>query len=111
MYVVAQHADENGNETDRLANDRTDGYVVDVVDQPCGRGDQAELTGAARILQHKGDGERGHTDHGQNLDQEVDRGRRDAEYGEAQNVEYNVAGNEAAKPQRMRGVKLFFKQK
>ena len=48
--AIAQHADEDGNEADRLANDRADGYVVNIVDQPCGRGDQAELAGAAGIL-------------------------------------------------------------
>ena len=50
MQVVAQHADEDGNEADRLANDRADECVVNIVDQPCGRGDQAELAGAAGIL-------------------------------------------------------------
>ena len=95
---MPQHAYKDGDETDGLAHDRAHAYIVDIIDQPSGGRDQAQLACAARILQHKSDGKRGHSDNGQDLDQEVDEFGLNAEHGEAEHIERNVAGDKADKP-------------
>ena len=98
------HTDQNRGKADDLADDGTAGFVVDIINQPGGRGNQAEAAHTAGIAEHKADGKCRHSHDGKDFNQEGNERRLNSEHGEAENVYRNVAGDESAEPCGVRGM-------
>ena len=104
------HTDQNRGETDDFADDCTAGFVINVVDQPGGGGDQTEAAHTAGIAEHKADGQRCHSYDRKNLDDKGNGLGFNTENGKTQNVYCNIAGDKAAKPRGVRCVQFLFEQ-
>lgn len=90
LDIVAEHADEDRDDAQHLAHDRTYGDIDDVVDQPRRGADQTEAADRLGALQTEADGGSRHADHRQQLKQSIGKGEGLAKHSECQ----NVGGNE-----------------
>jgi len=106
--VVAEHTDNDREDTQHLTDDGTDGTADDVVDQPGGGADHAVGADGLGAVQTEADGGGGHADDRQQLNDGTERAKFLFEHGEGQNVGGHKQHFKEEKPQNMIGMKLVF---
>ena len=108
LDVVAQKANENGEQAQHFAYDGADGHIDDIVDEPRRGADEAEQTDGLGVLQTEADGGGGHADDRQQLQQGVARGEGLTEHRKGQHIGGGKNGLKEDEPADMGGVQLFF---
>ena len=104
LSVQPQHADDNGEKTQYLANNGAQRKAANVIDQPGGRTDQTVSTNGFGIRQTEAEGGGGHTDDRQKFNNQIYGGGFLAHQSKGHDIGCGIGNDESNQPAGVVGV-------